>query len=56
LVADASATIATIRATTVFDAARPTRTRSAPAPFRVPANTSSPAILAASSGSSVIVA
>ena len=56
LVADASATIATIRATTVSDAARPTRTRSAPGPFRVPANTSSPGILATGSGSPVIVA
>src|SRR5271165_2692708 len=56
LVADASATIATIRATTVSVAARSTRTVSAPVPLRVPANTSSPAVLAAGSGSPVIVA
>ncbi len=56
LVADASSTIATMRATTVSDAARSTRTRSAPVPLRVPANTSSPGILATGSGSPVIVA
>ncbi len=56
LVADASSTIATMRATAVSDAARSTRTRSAPVPLRVPANTSSPGILATGSGSPVIVA
>src|SRR5579863_10517285 len=56
LVADACSTMATIRATTVSDAARVTRTRSAPVPLRVPANTSSPGFLAAGSGSPVMVA
>ena len=56
LVADASATIATIRATTVSDAARQTRTRSAPVPLLVPANTSFPGFLAAGRGSPVMVA
>ena len=45
LVADACSTMATIRATTVSPAARLTRTRSAPVPLRVPANTSSPGVL-----------
>ncbi len=56
LVADASATIATIRAITKSAAARLTRTVSAPVPFSVPANTSSPGSLKAGSGSPVIVA
>ena len=56
LVAAASSTMATIRATTLSRGPRPTRTRSAPVPLAVPANTSSPAVLAAGSGSPVIVA
>ena len=56
LVADASSTIDTIRAMTVSCAARVTRTRSAPVPLRVPANTSSPAVLATGNGSPVIEA
>ncbi|GAA1550157.1 hypothetical protein GCM10009678_36360 [Actinomadura kijaniata] len=56
LVSDASATMATIRAMTVSDGSRSTRTRSAPVPFRVPANTSSPARLSTGSGSPVMVA
>ena len=56
LVADACSTMATIRATTVSEAERPTRTRSAPVPLRVPANTSSPGFFVTGSGSPVIVA
>src|ERR1700747_2607551 len=51
LVAEACPTMATMRATTVSDAARLTRTRSAPVPLLVAANTSSPGVLAGGSGS-----
>ena len=56
LVAEACSTIATILATTLSAASRSTRTRRAPTPLSVPANTSSPAALATGSGSPVIVA
>ena len=56
LVADACSTSATMRATTESAAARPTRTRSAPVPLSVPANTSSPGCLTTGSGSPVIEA
>ena len=56
LVAEACSTMATIRATTVSAAARLTRTRSAPVPLLVPANTSFPGFLAAGRGSPVMVA
>ena len=56
LVPDASSTMAAMRAITVSVAARLTLTVSAPVPFMVPANTSSPGSLTAGSGSPVIVA
>lgn len=56
LVSDASSTIATIRAMTESEASRSTRTRSAPVPLSVPANTSSPGRFATGSGSPVMVA
>ena len=45
-----------MRAITESAASRSTRTRSAPVPLRVPANTSSPGCLATGSGSPVMVA
>lgn len=56
LVSEASSTIFTIRAITESAGSRSTRTRRAPVPFTVPANTSSPACLATGNGSPVIVA
>jgi hypothetical protein len=56
LVADASSTRATMRATTESFAARFTLIRRAPVPFSVPANTSSPISFATGSGSPVIEA
>lgn len=56
LLSEACCTIATIRATTLSEGARSARTRNAPVPLRVPANTSSPAALNTGSGSPVIVA
>ena len=53
LVAEACSTSATMRATTVSAAARSTCTRSAPVPFTVPANTSSPGWRGTGSGSPV---
>jgi hypothetical protein len=56
LVSEASSTIFTIRAITESAGSRSTRTRRAPVPSTVPANTSSPVCLATGRGSPVIVA
>lgn len=56
LVPEASSTIFTIRAITESAGSRSTRTRRAPVPFTVPANTSSPGRLVTGSGSPVMVA
>lgn len=56
LVPEASSTIFTIRAITESAGSRSTRTRRAPVPLTVPANTSSPECFATGRGSPVMVA